>query len=73
MQKAIQMADKDAAFCELARRTSGIFIVRLHEVGLVDHAVAVDASNRVIIDSVEATAIDLTARNLARCSGEKAK
>ena len=42
-QRAIQSADRGAEFRVLAAKRSGIFIVRLQEVKLVDHAVVVHA------------------------------
>ena len=72
IQMAIQSADRWAAFRALAGRTTGVFIVRLQEVRRVDHAVVVDAGARVIIDSEEATAIELSAKNLSRCGGDEA-
>ena len=70
-QRAIQSADRGAAFRVLAAKRSGIFIVRLQEVKLVDHAVVVHADAGVIVDSTETTAIVLTGENLERCGGEK--
>ena len=70
-QRAIQSADRGAAFRVLAAKRSGIFIVRLQEVILVDHAVVVHADAGVIVESTETTAIVLTGENLERCGGEK--
>ena len=47
--------------------------MRILEEKRVDHAVVVDAQNKVIIDSKEEVALELSAGNLARCGGEGAK
>ena len=51
VQRAIQGGDMTAPFRVLAARRAGIFIVWILEEKRVDHAVVVDAQNRVIIDS----------------------
>ena len=73
MQRAIKGGDRAAPFRALAARRAGMFIVRILEEKPVDHAVAVDAQNRVIIDSEEEIALELSTGNLARCGGEVAK
>ncbi len=46
--------------------------MRLREEKRVDHAVVVDASSGVIVDSEESTPLALTAEVLERCGGDGA-
>lgn len=51
LKKCIHLQDREAAFEVIAKRKSGIHIVRLRDGGRVDHAIAVDTERNIIIDS----------------------
>lgn len=69
VQAAIQRDNSYEAFTSLTVASSGIFIVRVLQENVVDHAVAIDAARNVIIDSAENFGIELSVSNLKRCGG----
>ena len=73
IQRAIQSRCGEAAFEALASAKTGVFIVRLLAGTAVDHAVVVDATRGIIVDSEEDSTIALSATNLRRCAGSKTK
>ncbi len=73
VQQAIQASDRWSAFRVLRAKRQGVFVVRLHEAKLVDHAVVVDANSGVIIYSEESTALVLASAVLQRCGGENGR
>lgn len=65
---AVQRASRGThfdAFAYVAGLQSGIFVGRLVEGVMTDHAVVVDANRRVILDSAEASCMRLTAQTLS--------
>eukprot|EP00171_Calliarthron_tuberculosum_P009467 IDg9467t1 len=58
------------AFLEFEEPWWDVYIVRLRQDGHVDHAVVVDANNRIIVDSEETSALRCAAYVLERCGGE---
>ncbi len=73
IRAAIKCSNRMNAFSWLASKTRGIYIVRLKQDSLVDHAVCVDAGRRLILDSEEIHPIRLSAETLALCGGSHAK
>lgn len=63
----------EGVFQTIADMQSGVYIVRLREEKVCDHAVVVDATRRVIYDNAEDRAIRLTAENLKKCAGPRRK
>lgn len=65
LERIIETCDHEAPFKWL-EGASGVYIVRIVVTSHVDHAVVVDASRGVIVDSEEVMPIVLTASNLKR-------
>ncbi len=69
LQRTVQRpGQRHLAFKALEWKRSGVFIVRLREAALCDHAVVLDTNNRMIIDC----ALVLSAHVLERCGGAEA-
>lgn len=69
LHRSIQKSSARSSFEKMASVKRGVFVVRLHDGGPIDHSVVLDSRKGVIYDSEECSAILLTAKNLMRCGG----
>lgn len=66
LQQAMRKRSTRRVFELITAKPAGVFIVRLREDALVDHAVVADANSGVIIDSEESYPLKLAEDNLER-------
>ena len=59
-------------FSFFANATSGVFLLHLQELDVVDHIIIVDANRKLIFDSAEKFPMRLSERLLRQCGGEEA-
>lgn len=60
-------------FRYISRATSGVYLLHLHQLGVVDHIVVVDANRNLIIDSAEEYPMRCSEELLRKCGGKEAE
>ena len=73
IRKDLHAGRYNRAFEWLAEFCTGVWLVRLVEDNIVDHCVAIDANNGIILDSEECHPLRLTQASLQFCAGPKSK
>lgn len=58
---------------ELACFSTGVYLVHLRQLGVVDHIVVVDAGRKLILDSEEPYPMTLSEGLLRKCGGDEVK
>ena len=69
----VYMKDRWEGFRWICDQAEGVWIVRLTQVGLVDHCVCVDSKRGLIYDGEEEFPIRLAQESLALCGGVGAR
>lgn len=73
VRKMLHTDKLKSPFAWLAEGAKGVWIVRLVQVNVVDHCIALDADKSVIYDSEERHPIRITKESLEMCGGPGAK
>ena len=60
------------SFSFFANATSGVFLIHLQELDVVDHIIIVDENRKLIFDSTEQYPMSFSQRLLLQCGGEEA-